>query len=558
MKLRPYQEAAISAAAEVWRESRSALIVLPTGCGKTICFAEIIRRCFPARALVLAHREELIYQARDKIHKVTGLRVEVEMGGERAYMGNDFFSGPQVVVSTIQTQTAGGDGMGRMGKFNPMEFGLLVIDEGHHSVSKSWRRCIDYYSQNPRLKILGVTATPDRTDEEALGQVYDTVAADYEIMDAIVDGWLVPIEQQFVTVAGLDYSQCRTTAGDLNGADLAAVMEYEQTLQALASATIEIAGERRCLVFAASVAHAERLSDILNRHKPDSSQWVCGKTPKDARRKMLSDYGSGRTQFMVNVGVLTEGFDDPGVEVIVMGRPTKSRSLYAQMIGRATRPAEDIANNLNYEPDAEARRAMIDSSRKPACLVVDFVGNSGRHKLMTSADILGGNISDEAREAAVTRAIKDRKPYRMDAEMEKEEQKRQEAKRLQAEAEMARRAKLVGKAKWNASNIDPFDALNLRPVVSRGWDKGRALSDKQRALLLKQGVDPDTITFAQGRQLISELCARWDKNLCSLKQAALLKKHGYTGTQTRDEASAIIDKLAKNGWRKETCKTGNE
>jgi superfamily II DNA or RNA helicase len=550
MKLRPYQENAVQAVAEAWQDATSALIVLPTGTGKTVCFAELIRRCFPARAMVLAHREELIYQARDKIHRVTGLRVEVEMGDQRAYMGNEFFAGPQVVVSTIQTQTAGGDGGGRMGKFLPSDFGLLVIDEGHHSVSASWKRCIAHYRQNPNLKIVGVTATPDRADEEALGQVYDSVAYDYEILDAIHDGWLTPIEQQFVVVKSLDYSHCRTTAGDLNGADLAAVMEYEENLQAMAAATLEIAGDKRCLAFAASVAHAERLADILNRHKPNSAAWVCGKTPKDARRKMLADYAAGAFQYMVNCGVLTEGFDDPGVECVIMGRATKSRSLYAQMIGRATRPADEIAHQLNEVEDEEARRAMIAASRKPSCLVVDFVGNAGRHKLVTTANILGGNVSEEAIESAVAKAVRERKPFRMDEEAEKEEQKRLEKMRLASEAEIARRAKLVGKASWTASKINPFDLLGIRPTVERGWDKGRTLSDKQRNLLLKQGIDPDAINYSQGRQLVAEICARFDKNLCSMKQIQVLKKYGYDGTQTRDEAKAIIDGLAANGWRK--------
>ena len=214
MNLRPYQSAASDAIFKEWQDNDSTLVVMPTGGGKTILFADVIRRVFPRRALVIAHREELIFQARDKIERVTGLKASVEMGEYGAEGG--LFGTARVVVSTIQTQCSGGDGGGRMTKFDPSQFGLLIIDEAHHATSPTYRRVIDYYRTNPALKVLGVTATPDRADEQALGQVFQSVAFDYEVLDAIHDGWLVPIEQQMVHVEGLDYSSIRTTAGDLN------------------------------------------------------------------------------------------------------------------------------------------------------------------------------------------------------------------------------------------------------------------------------------------------------------------------------------------------------
>lgn len=204
MNLRPYQAAASDAIFKEWQDNDSTLVVMPTGGGKTVLFADVIRRVFPRRALVIAHREELIFQARDKIQRVTGLSADVEMGEYRAEGG--LFEQARVVVSTIQTQCSGGDGGGRMSKFDPQRFGVLIIDEAHHATSPSYRRVIDYYRTNPALKVLGVTATPDRADEEALGQVFQSVAFDYEVLDAIHDGWLVPIEQQMVHVEGLDYS----------------------------------------------------------------------------------------------------------------------------------------------------------------------------------------------------------------------------------------------------------------------------------------------------------------------------------------------------------------
>lgn len=503
-------------------------------CGKTICLAEIIRRAFPRRALVLAHREELIFQAVDKVSRVTGFRCDVEMAEYRAEL-SDLLGGPQVVVSTIQTQTSGADGGGRMSRFDPSYFGLVVVDESHHSTAKSYRRCLDYYRQNPRLKILGVTATPDRADEEALGQVYETVAFDYEILDAINDGWLAPVEQQMVSVSDLDYSSCRTTAGDLNGADLAQVMEDEKALHGIAAPTLEMTQGKRSLVFASSVAHAERLAEIFNRHRDGCAAWLCGKTNKEDRRKILASFVARKIQYVVNVGVLTEGFDDPGVECIVMGRPTKSRALYAQMIGRAMRPLPGIVDGLD---DAAIRRASIASSKKPSCLVIDFVGNAGRHKLVTTADILGGKNSDEAIAAAVKEAKESGQPIRMDEAIAAAEAELERAKRA-----AAKRAQLTAKARWNATQVDPFDTFGITPARERGWDTGRMLSDKQRTLLERQGIDTSQLTYSQGRQLLSEIFKRWDKGLCSFKQARILRKYGYGTNMSREEASQTLDHI---------------
>lgn len=551
MKLRPYQHAAALAVLKEWEDKRSTLVVIPTGGGKTILFADMIRRVFPRKALVIAHREELIFQAKEKIQRVTGYRVEVEMADQRANMADGFFGGPQVVVSTVQTQTAGGAGAGRMSKFLPSDFGLLIVDEAHHVTAESYRRILNYYGQNEHLRVLGVTATPDRADEEALGQVFDSVAYDYEILDAIRDGWLVPIEQQVVEIDGLDFSAMRTTAGDLNGGDLAAVMESEKQLHGVADATLSIAGSRRGLIFAASVKQAEQLCDILNRHREGCAGWVCGKTDKDERRKALSDFSTGKTQFMCNVGVLTEGFDDPLVELVVMGRPTKSRSLYAQMVGRATRPLPGVVDEADDSP--EHRTAAILASRKPSCLVVDFAGNAGRHKLVTSADILGGNVSPEAVQEAYQRARKSGKPVRMDEALEQAEEERIEEERKAKLAEAARRAKLVGRATYSTTSVSPFDVFGIRPAPSRGWDNGKQISEKLRGLLTKHypGVNVGALEYPQARQLAAELFRRWEGKLCTFKQASVLRKFGYDAhNMTMQRASEAFAELKANGWKR--------
>ena len=539
MILRDYQNKAVDSILGEWEEQPSTLLDLATGLGKTVVFSEVINRYRLGRAMVLAHREELIFQARDKIQRVTGLRSDIEMG---EYLSSIAGNAP-VIVSSIQTQTAGGDGAGRMAKFDPTAFGLLIIDECHHATASSYRRVIDYYRSNPALKVLGVTATPDRSDEEALGQIFATVAMSFGINDGIEAGWLTPIDQRMVNVAGLDFSSVRTTAGDLNNADLAALMEAERNLHEIAGSSIDIIGQKRALVFAASVLHAQTLCEIFNRHRNGMAAWVCGKTDRDERRDILASFAKGETQVVCNCGVLTEGFDDPGIEVVIMGRPTKSRSLYAQMVGRSTRPLPGLVDGVDTP---EGRRAAIAASSKPSCVILDFCGNSGKHKLITSADILGGKYSEQAVERAISRA-REGKPVRMDEALKEEEEA---IRREQKLIEEGRRAKLVAKAQYSMQRVDPFDVFQIEPVQPRGWDAGKTLTEKQRNIITKAGIDPDTLPYSQAKQLIGEIMNRWDNHLATFKQAKWLKSHGYSPNMPITEASKVMDSWAKNGWKR--------
>lgn len=546
MKLRDYQEAAVEGVFREWEDHATTLAVLPTGLGKTVLFAEVIRRMHErgARAMVLAHREELITQAADKIRRVTGLDAQIEMGERRVapYFGEM----PPVVVSTVQTHCAGGDGGGRMSKFDPQGFGLVVIDEAHHATSATYRRCVDWYRQNPECRVLGVTATPDRADEAALGQVFESVAYEYGVLDAIGNGWLVPVEQQMVTVGTLDFSGIKTTAGDLNQGELAEVMEDERNLQGIAVPTVEICGGRRAIVFAATVAQAERLCEILNRYRPDSAAWVCGKTDKEDRRHILADFKAGKLQYVVNVGVLTEGFDDAGVEVVVMARPTKSRALYAQMAGRGTRPAEEIAGRLGDMPTAAERCAAIRTSSKPSCLIVDFCGNAGRHKLCCTADILGGNVDEDVVAEVARRVREGGKPVDVTEELEKVRAEVAERKKREA----AGRAKLLARAQFLVTKIDPFDQWDLTPVQERGWDRNRHFSPKQSQVLLERiGVNPEKIPYGQGKQLLDEYFRRIQQGMASLKQVNLLRRQGFTMPLRHDMAGRMIGRMReRQGW----------
>lgn len=551
MILRPYQEEAVNSIFREWEDNASTLAVMPTGSGKSLVFAEVIRRIQPSRAMVVAHRKELIHQAQETIERHADLDCEIEMADMVA--ATNLFHRTPVVIASIQTLISGSQKR-RYERFAPDDFGLLVIDEFHHAVGASYRAVLDHFRQNAELKVLGVTATPDRLDEEALGQICDTVAFDYEIIEAIRDGYLVPVEQQMVSIQGLDFSQIRTTAGDLNGADLAAVMENEKTMQGVVGSAIEIAGDKRTILFACSVAQARVASEIFNRHKSGLADFVCGRTPDEERTKILKSFSNGSTQILCNCGVATEGFDVPAAEVCIMARPTKSRALYAQMAGRCTRPLPGIIDGLET---ADERKDAIAASPKPTCLIVDFCGNSGRHKLMTTADILGGKMHDEVVELAARKAAAGR--GRMDEFLDEAEEEIAAAKRLKEIAEekererleRLRKSRVVAHVSYAKRAVNPFDAFELSPVRERGWDSGKSLSEKQRAILLKSGIDPDSMPYGAARQLLNEQFRRWNGHLATLKQCALLKRFGYeTHDLPMKEASRLIDTLAKNGWKK--------
>jgi superfamily II DNA or RNA helicase len=583
-KLRDFQAEDVDKIFSEWEEHRSTLYVAATGLGKTRVIAEVVRRQLPKRTIFLCHRTELIFQARE-----TFIEAGIECAIEKAELiaSTNLFTRSPVVLATVQTLLSGEVDKRRMTRFNPNDFGLLVYDESHHAVSPGNKTIVDYFtSRNDQLKVLGVTATPQRADEEAMGQIFESVASVREILFGIDNGWLVNVEPWFHTIAGLDFSHMRTTAGDLNGADLSAVMEAESSIQGVVHPTLEALARlapheldtipvpqwgvylgnldrskwRRSIVFTVSVKQAEVLCGIFNRVIPGIASWVCGKTSDQERQQVLDKFKKGSTSILVNVGITTEGYDNPWVDLIVMARPTKSELLYRQCAGRGTRVLPGLIEDL---PNKEERIRVIKESAKPVLTIMDFVGNSGKHKLMSVGNLLGGNVSDAAIELAVRKAKESAVPVNMTDELikaEEELRKKQEEARLHEEA---RKSRLVAKVKYTSTYINPFNVLDLVPMRERGWDSGKALSEKQRGVLLKMGVDPDSIPYAQGKQLLVEQFRRWNNNLCSIKQASLLKKYCWVldpknnrntfsvANITRDEASKMIDQIAtKQGWQK--------
>ncbi|HET6279432.1 MAG TPA: DEAD/DEAH box helicase, partial [Polyangia bacterium] len=338
--LRPYQVEAVQAIQDALKLTRSTLLVMATGLGKTQVFGAVTAAWpKPGRVLVLAHRDELLDQARRRLQQMTGEYVDLEQAEFRA-------SGARIVVGSVQTLSR----PKRLERFPQDAFELVIVDEAHHAIAATYRRVLKWFEH---AKVLGVTATPDRQDEQGMHNVFESVAYKREIEDGIKDGFLCPIRVTQIQVDKIELSAVRTTAGDLNQGDLDAVMSTEEVLHGVVDPTMKEAGDRRTIVFTTSVANAHRMAEIFNRYRIGCAQAVDGETATDKRRAILAGHKRGDFQFLVNVGVLTEGYDDPGVACVAMARPTKSRALYAQCAGRGLRIAPGKAD----------------------CLLLDFVGN---------------------------------------------------------------------------------------------------------------------------------------------------------------------------------------
>jgi superfamily II DNA or RNA helicase len=506
--LRPYQVAAIAAVQrEFARGIRRTLVVLPTGCGKTVVFADLARHevACQRRVLVLAHRGELLEQAQAKLTAV-GTWAELEQAGRRA-------GAADVVVASVQTLRGR-----RLTALAPDTFGLIVVDEAHHATSPSYRAVLDHFTG---ALVLGVTATADRADGAALGTVFETCAYSYEMRAAIRDGWLAPILARRVMLDGVDLSNVRTMGGDLNQADLAAVMADAEAVHGVVGPLRDLAGARKTIVFGVDVKHARAIADALNQHEPGCALALDGTAGEDDRRRALAGFRVGRFRFLVNCALFTEGFDEPSVTCVAIARPTKSRALYTQMAGRGTRLAPG----------------------KTDCLLLDFVGNAGRHRLVGPVDVLGGRQIDDETRLEVERLI-ELGQLTIDAVID------------QADAEVARRraaASVSAVARYRAQEVDPFlgDFLvGIEPVAARSIDERATQAQLDDLEAIGMRKLPADLSRIEAMNLLQANARRRKAGLCSIKQARQLIRAGYDAKHMSfTEASRLCGQLAARNWK---------
>lgn len=512
MELRPYQKEAEEAVLSQWASGvNRTLLVLPTGCGKTVVFCKITEDQVIAgnRVLIMAHRGELLDQAADKLLKVTGLRCATEKADETC-LGSWY----RVVVGSVQTLMR----EKRLEQFPPDFFDTIIVDEAHHCLSDSYLRVLNHFAD---AKVLGVTATPDRGDMRNLGQYFESLAYEYSLPRAIREGYLSPIKALTLPLT-LDLSAVGIQSGDFKAGDLGTALD--PYLNSIADEMLVHCTDRKTVVFLPLVATSQKFRDILNE-KGFRAAEVNGSS--EDRAQILADFDAGKYNVLCNSMLLTEGWDCPSVDCVVVLRPTKVRSLYCQMVGRGTRLAPG----------------------KDHLLLLDFLWHTDRHELCHPAHLICES-PDVAKQ--MTKNIEE---AACPVDIEEAEQKATEDVIAQREEALAQKLSEMKKRKRKL--VDPLQfemsiqAEDLSGYVpSFGWEMGPA-SDKQRSALEKMGIFPDEIDNAgKAAMLLDKLDKRRMAGLTTPKQIRFLEGRGFqhVGTWQFNAAKKLIDRIAANNW----------
>lgn len=512
MELRPYQQAAKAAIFTEWEKgNKKTLLVLPTGTGKTIVFAKVAEECVKngERVLIMAHRAELLEQAADKIKKATGLICSVEKA-EQSCLGSWY----RVVVGSVQSLTR----EKRLQQFNDDYFDTIIIDEAHHVLSDSYQNVLQYFEE---AKNLGVTATPDRGDMRNLGQYFNSLAYEYTLPKAIKEGYLSKIKAQTIPLK-LDLTGVGMQSGDFKAGDLGTVLD--PYLYQIAQEMVKYCEGRKTVVFLPLVKTSQKFRDILNEVGFKAAE-VNGNS--NDRAEVLKNFEQGRYNVLCNSMLLTEGWDCPSVDCVIVLRPTKVRSLYCQMVGRGTRLFPG----------------------KEELLLLDFLWHTERHELCRPAHLIA--TSEEVAQK-MTEKIENA-PCPLDLEVAE----KQASDDVVAAREEALAKKLAEMKKRKRKLVDPLQfemsiqAEDLSGYVpSFGWEMAPP-TDNQVKTLEKLGIFPDEIDNAgKAAKLLDRLDKRRTEGLTTPKQIRFLESRGFqhVGTWQFEHAKRLIDRIAANGW----------
>lgn len=491
---RPHQTNCIDAVLRGFNEFNRQLVVMPTGSGKTITFAGVAERLQPRKTLILAHREELIDQAIAKVKMATGLQAEKEMAESSAS-----HLAP-VVVASIQTMSR------RLYNWAPDHFGLVVCDESHHCISDSWQKVLLHFDG---AWVLGVTATPDRGDKRNLGQYFENIAYEIGLLDLIHQGYLCQIVTETVPLK-IDLTNVKQSAGDFDSNDLGhALTPY---LGAIAHSIADKCAFRRTLVFlplrATSRDFVEHCRDagLVAEH-------IDGESPD--RREILQRFASGQTEVLANAMLLTEGYDDCGIECVVVLRPTRSRPLYSQMCGRGTRIAPAKKN----------------------VLLLDFLWMHEKHSLIHPAHLIATN-EDEAK--AITEVL-EAKAGQGELELESlandVREQRESKLRDELERNRKRKAKYISADEF-ALNAHQHELVDWQPTMR--WHE-QPVTEKQAKCLKRAHIDIETV---RGKGHASQLLSYW------FSQQDLLPASEGTKWAMRNAGMPNANTATKNDERK--------
>jgi superfamily II DNA or RNA helicase len=528
--LRPYQREAVDAIHAKLDQHRSTLLILPTGCGKTVTFGWLAREYAEQgkRTLVLAHRGELITQAVEKLSHI-GLVCEKEMASHDAFCQPDCHA----TIATVQTLQRN-----RLKRWPADHFDLIITDEAHHATAGSYAKIYEHFW---KAKHVGVTATADRGDKINLGGVFESVAYEMLLWDAVhyhnpetneIDPMLSRLSAVQVDTQ-IDLRSIRTTAGDFNQAELEAAIR--PFIEVLANETKKAIGDRPTLVFTPDVGSAQAMASAL-ASLGLKADYVHGADPR--RDEKIAAFQRQEIKVLCNCALLTEGFDAPHVAAVVLCRPTKSRALYCQMVGRGTRLAPG----------------------KTDCLIVDFSWLVRKHDLVKPADLVTDpgmdkrtkEILDEIvgahAEVDIMEAVKTAKDLK-----EKEDHEKEEARRIKLQ--VRERDFDCKRFKVEFVSCDEWLGVKVTPKVSK-WVS--TATEGQLSMMERFKIDaPAGISRDHASKLIQAAIERKDKGLATLKQMRLIHKKCPNLSREEiqgmkfTEASEIITAIAeREGWGK--------
>ena len=514
MELRKYQQESINSIQEEWNNGRKrTLLVLPTGCGKTVVFTKLAEEMVKQgkRVLILAHRTELLEQASDKLFKITGLKTALEKADSTAI-------GSWCRVSVGSVQTLQRDK--RLNQFPKDYWDVIIVDEAHHILSDGYMKVMKYFDV---ANVLGVTATPDRSDMRNLGSYFDSLAYEYSLVQAIKEGYLSKIKALTIPLS-LDLSNVSMSAGDFKASDVGTALD--PYLEQIADEMAKQCADRKTVVFLPLVKTSQKFRDILNA-KGFRAAEVNGES-KD-RAEILEDFENDRYNVLCNSMLLTEGWDCPSVDCVVVLRPTKVRALYSQMVGRGTR----------LHPGKEE------------LLLLDFLWHTERHELCRPAHLIC-----ETPEVAQKMVENMEEQVGVMLDLEDMEVKatedvvaqREEALAKQLEEMRKRKRKLVDPLQFEMS-IHAEDLSNYVPNF--GIEQSPPTKNQLQALE-KFGIFTDEIgNYGKASKLLDRLSKRQSEGLTTPKQIRFLERYGFrnVGLWSFESANKLINRIAASGWR---------
>lgn len=522
VNLWPYQDEAVHAVRSAFaRGDRSTLLVLPTGCGKTITFGMITRMCIEkgGRVLILAHREELIGQAADKLD-LLGVEATIEQAGQYARAIWE----PDCVIGTVQTMRGK-----RLASWAPDYFKMIITDEAHHATADSYTAIMRHFSG---VRHLGVTATADRADDDELSDglihsfqdyelsnTFESVAYEYSLWDAMTAPYPGPYLCRLTFVRRdleIDLRGLKRTKNDFNSADLAE--RIAPMVDIIANAAREEIGHLKTIMFAPDVSTAMTFAKAFKEDLGINADFVHGED--EDRKRKVAEFRNGAIQLIVNCGILTEGFDCPDVEAIVL-KPTESRPLYAQMVGRGTRIAPGKSN----------------------CKIIDFSYLTDKHKLVRPVDLFCRSHKDtESLDIAMDLLMKDKTLALHDAIAK--------GSRIKQERALVRVKVRQREVKHRRIAYDPLAVCDTMGMPWRGQKNADATANKategQVKYLANLGVEgAEGISRARAGTLINFLKDRREKNLATMKQVSWMIAKGCDPAEARamsfDAAKAYLD-----------------